>query len=312
MANTHNIFIEFNKKIRLSKAKKDSLRTSRNALRDKIKKDFASDADYSPVFKSQGSFPMDTIVEPISKGKYDLDDGVHFDVKEKPKESTSTFHKWIYDAVGDHTDKVTDKNPCVRVIFSDGHNVDLTIYYRIGSNHPFLAHKKNGWSESDPQEFITWFNNKLDEQKQLRRIVRYLKAWCDYKSLAATTGLILTILAAENYSEAERDDIALLNTLKNIQSKLKFSFACYRPTTPSYEDLLKNCSETDKNSFLSALDSFIKSGEQAVTHKNQKDACEKWEKHFGDRFPTSMAEDELDEANKFSSPVILNSDGRSA
>jgi len=255
---------------------------------------------------------MDTIVEPITAGNYDIDDGVYFEVETEPKESTSTFHKWIYDAVGDHTNNVIDKNPCVRVIYHDGHHVDLTIYYCIGTNHPFLAHKKNGWIMSDPQEFIAWFNGRLDFQKQLRRIVRYLKGWCDYKSLAATTGLVLTILAAENYYEDDRDDIALLNTLKNIQSKLKSYFSCYRPTTPNTDDLLKNCSETDKNSFLNALDSFIKSGDQAIAEKNQKDACEKWEKHFGDRFPTSMAEDELDEANKYSSPVILNTDGRSA
>ncbi|HEY5123042.1 MAG TPA: hypothetical protein VIK14_04835, partial [Ignavibacteria bacterium] len=109
-----------------------------------------------------------------------------------------------------------------------------------------------------------------------------------------------------------RDDIVLLNTLKSIQSKLKFNFSCLRPTTPSYENLLKDCCETDKNNFLNALDSFIKSGEQAINHKNQKDACEKWEKHFGDRFPTSMAEDELDEAKTFGSAAIINTDGRSA
>lgn len=316
MANTHNIFIEFNKKIRLSQDKRDSLKISRKNLREKIVKDFSSDVNYNPVFYGQGSFTLDTIVNPIKTGDYDIDDGVYFEVKNVPEETPATFHKWIYDAVFGYTDNISDKNPCVRVIFADGHHVDLTIYYRIGNNHPNLAHKKDGWIQSDPAEFINWFLSKLDARKQLRRIVRYLKAWSDYKNLSGVSGLILTILAADKYINQpnydERDDIALLNTLKSIQSKLKLSFSCFRPTTPSYEDLLKNCSETDKNNFLNTLESIINSGDQAIAHKNQKEACEKWEKHFGDRFPTSMAEDELDEAKKFSGPAIINSDGRSA
>ncbi|HEY5123680.1 MAG TPA: nucleotidyltransferase, partial [Ignavibacteria bacterium] len=199
MANTHNIFFEFNKKIRLSRTKRDSLKISRKNLRDKIVKVFASDSYYNPIFYGQGSFTLDTIVNPINTGDYDIDDGVYFEVENVPEETPTTFHNWIYDAVEGYTDNISDKNPCVRVIFSDGHHVDLTIYYRIRGDHPNLAHKSDGWVESDPNEFINWFLSKLDAKKQLRRIVRYLKAWSDYKNLLGVSGLVLTILAAEKY-----------------------------------------------------------------------------------------------------------------
>lgn len=313
MANCHDIFFEYNKVIRLSKKRKDSLITSRDALREKIKKDFkAGDTDYKPKFYSQGSFEMDTIINPYQSCNYDMDDGTYFEVTEVPSESPETFHQWIYDAVEGHTDKTIDKDPCVRVIFADGHNVDLTIYYKIGSNHPHLAFKGKGWIESDPQEFIRWFNDKLDEGKQLRRIVRYLKAWSDYKKGNMPIGLILTILAAENFVKDSRDDLSFLNTLKDIQNKLKYSFICYRPTTPVYEDLFSNYSQADREYFLNALDSLIKSGDQAINEPNQKDACDKWKKHFGDRFPCSLAEDKLDDAYTHKAPAFIKSDGRSA
>lgn len=312
MANCHNLFIEFNKSIRLSKTKKDSLRTSRNALREKIKADFKSDKDYSPIFKGQGSFTLDTIVNPINTGDYDIDDGVYFEVETAPSDNPSQFHSWIYNAVEGHTDNIVDKNPCVRVIFSDGHHVDLTIYYIIGTNHPNLAHKKKGWIESDPKEFVNWFNDKLDDEKQLRRLVRYIKAWSDYKNVSGVSGLVLTILTAENYAQDERDDVALLNTLKAIQSKLKSSFSCYRPTTPMYEDLLTECSETNKTAFLSALSNLITSGEKAINESVQSEACLKWKKHFGDRFPCNLAKADLSDATKYGATPILKDDGRSA
>lgn len=314
MANCHEIFKEFNAAIRLSKAKKDSLRKSRNKLREKIEADFEADGtDYFPRFKGHGSFTLDTIVNPIDAGKYDLDDGVYFDVEEKPSETPTTFHKWIYDVVDEHTDQDSiDKNPCVRVIFADGHHIDLTIYYKIGDNHPYLAHKAKGWWECDPKEFIDWFNGKLDKEKQLRRIVRYLKAWADYKAGSMPAGLVLTILAAENYVNDERDDVALTKTCKAIHDKLKYFFQCYRPTTPTYENLLSDVSKTDKEYFLNALEKLVSAGEKAIAEPNQKDACLKWEKQFGDRFPTHLAEDKLDEATKYASPAIINTDGQSA
>jgi len=316
MANCNNLFREFNSKIRLSKSKKESLRISRDNLRDKIRQDFSSDAEYNPVFMGQGSYTLDTIVNPINQGEFDIDDGIYFEVENEPNESPSTFHSWIYNAVEGYTDIVKDKNTCVRVLFSDGHHIDLTVYYKLPKilygNHPYLAHKKNGWIKSDPQEFIKWFNNKLDKEKQLRRIVRYLKSWCDFKNLSGITGLILTILAAEKYVGNEKDDLALLETLKKIKGHLEITFSCFRPTTPCEEDLLKNCNENNKNDFMKALGNIIKSGEQAINTQNQKEACIKWKKHFGERFPCHLADEELEDAETFETPAILISDGRSA
>lgn len=286
MADCHRVFLDFDKNIFLAKPKRVSLIKAVNDLREKIKKDFKSDGgEYKPRFAIQGSFEMDTIINPLEKGDYDIDDGVYFDVESIPAETPTTFHRWIYESVEGYTNSVSDKNPCVRVIFSDGHHVDLTIYYKHKfERHPRLAHKTDGWIESDPQEFIKWFEDRMDSYEQLRRIVRYLKAWADYKAGDMPSGLILTILATQNIVLNARDDIAFLNTVTKIKNWLDVAFVCYRPTTPNNEDLFKDYSTTKRKYFKDSLISLINSGEVAIQNISFKEAYSNWKKQFGDRF----------------------------
>ena len=333
MANSHDTFIEFNDSIKLPPKKKDQLRTSRNAVRKDIEKYFEKNRDKHTVkFKGQGSFAMNTTILPLS-GEYDVDDGVYIFGKEEDKPTTQTAHNWIFDAVKDRTSQTTiDKNTCIRVQYKADYHVDLPIYYKTSDNEneyffdsadiPELAHKTKGWIQSDPYEFKKWFDAKAKDKSQLKRIVRYLKAWTDNKHyLNLPSGLILTILAAEkNYVAVERDDEALLSTLKNIQKQIddtRFygaSYVCKRPTVDKTENLLdKYSADTTKKNFLDALDSFIKSGDQALACKSKKDACAKWQKHLGDRFPCStIVENDEDIAKSFSAPDQIKTDNKSA
>jgi hypothetical protein len=136
---------------------------------------------------------------------------------------------------------------------------------------------------------------KIDKGGQLKRIVRYLKAWSDYRAGDLPSGLIFTVLAANNISFHERDDLGFYQTLLNIKNSLDKSFVCYRPTTPTDEDLLANYSITNKNYFLKQLDSFIASAEKALSNKtSQSDACKVWQRHFGDRFPCDLSKEAPD------------------
>ncbi len=196
MANCDNLFREFNERIKLSETKKESLRTTRDSLRGKIRSKF-KDKSYDVKFSWQGSFAMNTIITP-KDNDYDIDDGIYIQTDSKPEESTVTLHSWIVEAAEKHTNqKPKDKDPCVRVYFADGHHVDLVLYYLKKSNeHPQLAHKRDGWIVSDPKEFIDWFNTQCDENGQLKRIVRYFKAWADNLRGDMPSGLIFTVLAA--------------------------------------------------------------------------------------------------------------------
>jgi len=331
MANLHEIFKEFNEIIKLNPNKKEQLRTSRNAVRNDIEKYFRDSRDKHTVnFKGQGSYSMNTTILPIS-GEYDVDDGVYVFGKDEDRPTPETAHNWIIKAVENRTNQNTiDKNTCVRVQYFGDYHIDLPIYYKTTGNEnnffdslntPELAHKSKGWIGSDPYAFKKWFDEQAKEKPQLKRVLRFLKAWTDDKKyLNLPSGMVFTILTSNNYVKNERDDEALLLTLKGIQEEIddtrfiNANYVCNRPTIDTTENLLdKYSSKTTKTNFLDALDAFIISGKQAIELKSKKDACAKWQKHLGDRFPcSSIIENDKDLAKIFAAPDIIRSDNKSA
>ena len=70
-------------------------------------------------------------------------------------------------------------------------------------------------------------------------------------------------------------------------------FKCFRPTTPSDEDLFENYSETKKSNFLSSLQSLKDNCIKASEEKNFQKASEILRKNqFGVRFPLGDDKDE--------------------
>jgi hypothetical protein len=310
MANSHNLLQLFDGRIALPPATKKALRASRDTLREKVRAKFSTKG-YSVKFHSQGSVPMGTVISP-SDGDYDIDDGIYIEGDQLPTDAIPTLHSWIVEAAEGHTKRPpTDKNTCVRVHFSDGHHVDLVLYSLMTKPHPLLAHKKEGWTASDPREFTEWFDSRAAQSPQLRNLVRYLKAWADHLRGDMPSGLVMTILGANSLVPNARDDVALAESLALIRQTLNASFACYRPTTPQ-ADLFRDYPATRKSYFLERLASFVTSATQALEVPNQKDACPKWSKHLGPRFPCELAEDTIGDAKKYESPAVIRGDARSA
>ncbi len=311
MANCNIHFKSYNEEIRLTDSRRKKLKISRKELRNKVRAWFKENKpnEPKPKFYGQGSMAMDTIINPIPRKiienkeertvlYYDIDDGIYFegDKVAGDRFSPAVYHGWVYDAVKGHTDKdPIDKNTCVRTVFADGRNIDQPIYYNQGSV-PELAHKKSGWIDSDPRAFTEWFNEKADANPQLRRLARYGKGWIDKREFAnesktMPTGMIITILITENIVyRSERDDIALKETLINIHATLRNNFACYRPTTPEGENLLKDYA--NKDYFMDCLELFIEDAKKALQEKNIRKATELWRKHLSNRFPLGEDKDE--------------------
>lgn len=308
MARLHKEFVLFNDTVKLSDKRKNGLITSRNSLRDKITKYFKEEKpnELQPSFLSLGSFKLDTVVNPIPEYdinnkqilKYDLDDCICFVESngEGKKKSIGSWHYWIYNAVENHT-QITpkQKDTCVRVIFSDGHNIDLPIRYKNGLG-TLLAHKSKGWIICNPEAFNFWFNEKANKNEQLRRIIRYFKAWKNFREVKNTnlklpSGFALTILVAKNFESHNFDDIAFLKTVEKINTNLKYRFECLRPTEPIGEDLFVDYSYTRKQNFLEEICKLSKSCESALNENNFRVASEYLQKNFGDRFP--FGKDEL-------------------
>lgn len=361
MANCHSLFGIFNQVIRLTEERRYALIKARDDLRQRINNSFNTVQGKLPsvhelVFQTQGSFIMDTIINPISED-YDLDYGVYFigNLSRSKRPPTKDFHSFVKDSIAlnnPNVEKIIDKDTCVRALYKEGFNylfenksnrlvkgfhIDLPMYYSSTKKSPDLAHLKKSWITSDPVEFIEWFENKVNsgfksefiyekklfseqyeiwkenvrkQDAQLRRIVRYLKAWCDYKGKEMPCGIILTILAVENYARNERDDISLKDTLVNMQVALQKEFVCKRPTTPVGDDLLEEYEHKDY--FMKELSSFVDSAKQAINEGNQKRSCGKWQSSFGNRFSCSTARDYDENASSFTSPAIITSNAKSA
>lgn len=297
MSDCHREFQDFYKKIKLSPPKRESLKTARNAIRDRIRKYFRENLKARvPNFHGQGSYAMHTIVNPIN-GEYDIDDGVYLNNLDEDRSkwpTAETVHRWIYNAVEGHTSqKPINKRACVRVVYAGHYHVDLPIY-GIYNGLPYLAEKgKTEWTLSDPKALTDWFVDQVKNKgEQLKRVVMYLKAWADNKSGLGKLppSLVLTVLAAENYVSSDRDDKAFTETVRKIKNRILISPIIVNPVNTS-ELLSDKLTQSQMNNFRERLSTLLTNADNALYEDNKEKACKLWVEEFGDRFPASKDED---------------------
>lgn len=305
MANTHELFQQFNDDLRITAGKKDKMMKSRENLRKKIKKYFKDNhPNYDPRFYIQGSYKMKTSIR-TKDDTCDLDDGVYF--KDNPDDvNCTTLQTWVKNAVEGTTDDIRHRKKCITVNYVADYNIDLPVYLfdEDVDEHPSLAIRNDDWREDDPKEMIEAFNNAKRDRSQLPRIVRYLKAWCDNKGEKMPSGLAMTILSMDNLNTNSRDDVALKFTLIEIENTLKSKFECIVPATPN-DDIFASYDSSRENNFMDNLSAFITDAKKAVdTEKNQLKASQLWKKHLGNRFPDGKDEEEDQIAASTIIPVI--------
>lgn len=326
MADCHDLFLEYLEVIRLGSDKRKSLRTSRNANRDRIREHFEDKLKREiPLFHGQGSYPMHTIITPEDYD-YDLDDGIYLqglgtDVDKWP--AATTVHKWIVDATSGYTkEPPQDKNKCVRARYAAGYHIDMPIYAMNAAGKPLIFDKSADKPyESDPRAYTNWFQKAVNEKgTQLRSVTRYLKAWRDHhrtSGAGATSGLGFTILAVDHYVSDGRDDVAFAETVKRIYIHMKDKGTIKKPTFP-YEELTSWWDATKRANFLSKLESLRDRCVDAIEEKDKSLASKIWSRRvFGGRFPIYEPEDDGGTKKnsapiRTSAPPILGNDGRSA
>lgn len=301
MANCNELFKDFNGEgyLMVPQNKIDKLDLSDENVRKVIKEHFENNhPNYIPKFYRQGSNQMGTMIR-TKDDTCDLDDGVYF--KSNPDNVTcTTLQQWVKDAVDGITDSVpSHRKKCITLDFKAGYNIDLPVllFDKNKDTHPKLAVKDDIFTDDDPKEFYDHFNTNATTQ--LIRIIRFLKAWCDFKRHKMPSGLAMTILALNHFQKNDRDDVALKFTLIEIENSLKNNFVCYMPTTPKdnlFRDYDKKQQEniaTRKENFLNNLSAFISDAKSAVNdEKNQYKASKLWKRHLGDRFPDGEDKDE--------------------
>lgn len=225
--------------VALSAAALRDLRIRRNRTRLLIKRRLAASGFPQPIgFYGQGSVAMGTIVRDPEEG-YDIDDGVYF----RPRAFTGpnggemsgyAARQLILEAA--YAERFWDppemlKN-CVRVYYAQGFHIDTPVY-RVTPRalaSPLIELASSSWKLSDPRAVTRWFrlaNRRspgVSANRQLVRIVRYMKAWVRARSAwhgRILGGFGITALAVACYQRAAgRDDRALYETLRAIQALL--------------------------------------------------------------------------------------------
>lgn len=282
MANTHNQFLNFEKAISLTPAKKSKLIASRKALEKRIIDFFKFKSQLpTPKFYIQGSYKMGTMV--LDKdGYYDVDLGIYF--LTKPLVTSATLKSNVFNAVENHTQYGTEnRDKCIRVRYAGDFDIDLPVYYKTPyDKHPYLA-TKSTWLSSDPKELCDWFNNKKDKSGQLQRMVKYFKYWANMRSKKMPSGIALTVWVTNNFKPSLRDDISFFETAKGIKDSIFWSTTCRNPTTPN-DDLVDKLNSDQKNNFSDALNNLINDAEQAIRQDDTTKSFNIWKKQFGYRF----------------------------
>jgi len=299
MADCNKEFAKFLENIQLVKTKIEHLRTSRDALRERIKTYYKEKGKNIPEFLGQGSFKVHTCINQ-SDEDYDIDDGVYLQHLPENKDDwpkTETLHAEIKEAVKDHTDQpLDDKTACVRVQFKKEYHVDLAIYGEF-EEKIYLARKGDEqWEENSPRLFTEWVSNKIKSKgEQLRNVIKYIKKWAYYNGWIDTiSGFLITILVGNHFSPAaERDDLALTNTLVNIADYLRVNKEILRPVKPM-KNMTESFSEAEMDKMISRFEKFRDKAQKAVNETVKKEAQETWRSLFGDDFPKYVEEKQTD------------------
>lgn len=229
-------------KVRLSKWKREDLYSSRDANRNRLKKNLPDGVRINDKhFIEQGSMAAQTIIQE-KDGDYDIDDGVWFYDEDLvnddgAKKSAKETQEMVLEAIKkNHQFNKAPKivGNAVRVFYNDGYHVDIPSFRKIDADKETERLELagiDGWADSDPSEINRWFLTKVedlnaareDSGSQWRRCIRLAKRFARSRGEQwdMPNGLKLTMLADECFSTGyTRDDEAFYRFLTALKTRL--------------------------------------------------------------------------------------------
>ena len=215
---------------------------------------------------------------------------------------------------------VTDKQTCVRIVIGPRAHIDVPLYAipdkefvtltksAIEHGHKglmeamrakaeedawtelprksvLLAHREDDWIASDPRPVKEWFVNEVAVKgEQLRRVVRYLKAFRDWKWSSGGPSSILLMAAATPHFEKRdrRDDLALLEVVAKLPKTLRDGVRNPVDRTESLTDRLGSEKVEESAKSFEEFETVLRG---AVNAGNASQACVWMVGQFGPRFP---------------------------
>lgn len=248
-------------KVTLSLNQQRDMRSHRDAGRTRLGNGLDTASKPQPrEVRSQGSYQMRTMVQD-PENDYDIDDGAYFrhdDLKDDEGLHLSPLaaRQRVCDALkwdGRFNQEAEVKNNCVRQAYAEGYHIDVPVYRIMvvkdsqgDETERYELASGEAWVISDARAVTRWFNNKVKQLNgndgelsegqadgsQLRRVAKLSKKFArraDWKA-KTTSGITITKLVVDHFvASADRDDTALRETWKQINSALIWSTQVAHP-----------------------------------------------------------------------------------
>lgn len=215
---------------------------------------------------------------------------------------------------------VTDKPTCIRIVISVGAHIDIPLYAipdeefvtlakasreRYGydslteavnmaerdawtalpADKVLLAHRECNWMSSDPRPVKEWFLGEVEAKgEQFRRVVRYLKAFRDWKwSSGGPASILLMAAAAPLFEKRDRrDDLALLDVVEALPARLR---AGVSNPVDECESLTERLGEAGVEEAAEVFEELEKMLRGSIDAGSPSQACIWMQGEFGPRFP---------------------------
>lgn len=256
----------------------------------------------------QGSYKYATLIKPVHLGEeYDVDVGVYFewgndqDAEPTPKQ----LRDWVQASLLEYEKTceelrevaVPPKERCSRASYVRQFHIDTPVYHlNTESDVRRLACLSGKWEPSDPKKLYKWFKEAAsgDDRDQLRRLVRYLKAWAavsfDDAADSRPSSIFLTVVATEAYQDlwVQRllglpDDDALVAVIKRMHGRL-FDERTVKNPVDKNEDLNRMSAEA-WDGFLPRLAALKDIAERADDAEDEASAALIWSEAFSFLMP---------------------------
>lgn len=275
----------------------------------------------------QGSYKYATLIKPVHLGEeYDVDVGVYFewddeqDVEPTPKQ----LREWVQRELVEYEKSCEDmkkvevpaKERCSRATYVRQFHIDTPVYHlNTDTDVRRLACLSDTWEHSDPKKLYKWFKNAVigDDRDQLRRLVRYLKAWAavsfDDVPASRPSSIFLTVVATEAYQDlwmqrlvGLADDDALVSVVKKLHARLFNERKVVNPVDVD-EDLNRISSEA-WDGFLPRLAALQDIAERVGDADDEASAALIWSEAFSFLMPLPET-DQVEIVDESSGRVVM-------
>lgn len=240
----------------------------------------------------------------------------------KPTIASNLYFKAVEIVLADLSEEMgwnllTNKNTCIRIEISKLAHIDIPLYAipdnqfssleearksqlrtaldslsakswdSLPSNSVLLAHRQSGWKPSDPRLLKEWFSEQISlKGEQLRRIVRYLKAFRDQQWISGgpSSTLLMVVAASVFNKRIGRDDLALMDVAEQIPRLLKNGVV--NPTQTS-ERLTDQLDPSELQDAITKFQTLQKDLFASLSQTDEAKACKILCNLFGERFPNN-------------------------